>query len=74
MDKATLQQYLAQADDHIDGARRRIERQTRLAAQLRVDGHDTRMAEQLLQQFEDTLRTLQTDRDLIADLLRRAAK
>jgi hypothetical protein len=32
------------------------------------------MAEQLLRQFKDTLRTLQTDRDLIADLLRRTAK
>ena len=74
MDKTTLQQYLAQAEDHIDGARLRIERQTRLAGQLKADGHDTAMAEQLLKQFKDTLRTLQTDRDMIADLLRLAEK
>lgn len=74
MDKKTLRQYLSQAEDHIDDARRRIERQTQLASQLKAHGHDTVMAEQLLKQFKDTLQTLQADRDLIEDMLRLAAK
>src|SRR5215813_3574750 len=47
MDRKTLQQYLTQAEDHIDAARRRIERQARLANELRAHGRDTAMAERI---------------------------
>jgi hypothetical protein len=45
MNKATLREYLAQAEDHIDDARRRIERQTTVIEEIRTDGRDTAMAE-----------------------------
>jgi hypothetical protein len=44
MKKATLRQYLAEAEDHIDDARRRVERQTALLEELTTDGRDTAMA------------------------------
>jgi hypothetical protein len=74
MDKVTLQQYLTQAEDHIDNAHRRIERQTQLVTRLGADGHDTALAERLLKQFKETLQTLRADRDLFESLLRSALK
>lgn len=74
MDKATLRQLLTQAEDHIDDARRRVEQQESLTRTLGNDGHDTAIAEQVLKQFKETLQTLQADRDLIEDMLRKTAK
>jgi hypothetical protein len=74
MEKAALQQYLTQAEDFIDSARLRIERQTRLLTELRADGHNTANAECLLAGFKTTLEAMEADRDLIEDLLRSARK
>jgi len=73
MDRATLEQFLAQAEDHLDAATRRLERQARLVAQLREGGHNTRLAEALLAQFEQSYRTFLSERDLIARSMRASA-
>jgi hypothetical protein len=70
MNKTTLLQYLSEAEDHIDDARRRIERQTSVVNQLKADSHEIARAERLLEQFRTTLQTIQAERDLIGDLLR----
>ena len=69
MNKTTLQQYLSEAEDHIDDVRRRIERHASLVNQMKAHSHDTPSAERLLEQFKATLQTMQAERDLIGDLL-----
>jgi hypothetical protein len=65
MKRSSLEQYLAQTDDHIDRATERLERLSRTAIQLKEAGRDTQMADELLTQFERSLQVLRTDRDLI---------
>ena len=73
MDRATLEQFLAEAEDHLDAAIGRLERQARLVAQLKEGGHDTRLAEALLVQFERSYQTFLSERDLIARSMRASA-
>jgi hypothetical protein len=39
-----LEQYLVQAENHIDGTRKRIDQQTRMVEQIKADGRDSAMA------------------------------
>jgi hypothetical protein len=55
MDRQTLEYYLAQAEDHIDGARTRIDQQTRLVELIKAAGRDSAMTEQLLAHFKTAL-------------------
>ena len=73
MDRATLEQFLAEAEDHLDAATRRLERQARIVAQLKQRGHNTRLAEALLVQFERSYQTFLSERDVIARSLRVSA-
>jgi hypothetical protein len=65
MKRSLLEQYLGQTDDHIDRATERLERLSRIAIQLKEAGRDTQITDELLAQFERSLQTLRTDRDLI---------
>jgi hypothetical protein len=56
MSDVALLRYLAQTDDHIDQAIERLERQSATIETLRRAGRDTRAAEDLLSQFECTLK------------------
>jgi septal ring factor EnvC (AmiA/AmiB activator) len=67
LDKATLEEYLAQAEDHIDDARRRIERQRTVLAQ--VDNAHREQAQELLERFEWSLQSMLADRELILKML-----
>jgi hypothetical protein len=69
MDRQTLLRYLAQTDDHIDQAIERLERQSATIERLRRAGRDTRAAEDLLSQFECTLRGARAERRTITGLL-----
>ena len=73
MDRATLEQFLADAEDHLDAATRQLERQARLVAQLKEGGLNTRLAEALLVQFEKSYQTFLRERDLIARSMRASA-
>jgi hypothetical protein len=74
MDRGTLEQYLAQAEDRIDTSRRLVERQSTLIVRLKEDGHAIDDAEELLDQFERSLRMMIVDRDVILRLLRSATR
>jgi septal ring factor EnvC (AmiA/AmiB activator) len=67
LDKATLEEYLAQAEDQIDDARRRIERQRTVLAQ--VNDADREQAQELLERFEWAFQTALADRELILKML-----
>lgn len=56
---------IAQADTHISNAERAITDQMIELDKLRRDGHDTKLSEQTLKSFEDTLQTLRGHRELI---------
>jgi len=71
MKRRILRQYLGQTDDDIDRATERLERQARIATQLREAGRDTGIADELLSHFERSLRTLRDDRALILHALER---
>jgi hypothetical protein len=70
MDRRRLEQYLAQAEGHIDGVHRRIDQQTRIVEQIKAAGRDSAMAEELLAQFKMSLQSFLTDRDLILRFIR----
>jgi hypothetical protein len=74
MDRTTLKQFLTEADDHLDLAARRIERQSLVVRRLRDGGHDASMAEELLAQFERTRQSFLVDRELIARSLATSRK
>ena len=61
--------HLVQADRHIQEAKAHIARQLELIKKLRKDGHDTDLAESMLDALETTLRALERHRDLILDRL-----
>ena len=73
MDRATFEQFLADAEDHLDAATRRLDRQARLVAQLKEGGHNTHLTEALLVQFEKSYQTFLSERDLIARSMRASA-
>ena len=72
MDRATLEEYLAKAEEYISSAVRMIERQTVVVARLKENGRPTKDAQELLERFERSCQSMRADRDLIQGLLRRA--
>jgi hypothetical protein len=69
MDRRTLRHYLAQADDQIDHATERLERQARIIEQLKSAGRDATGDEELMARFERTLEGIRAERRAIIDLL-----
>ena len=65
MKRKVLRLYLGQTDDDIDRATERLERQSRIVAYLTGSGRDTRVAEELVAQFERSLQNLRADREMI---------
>jgi hypothetical protein len=53
MDRATLETFLQQAEEHVALGEQHIARQREIVSELARDGHDTEMAETLLAQFEN---------------------
>ncbi len=69
MDRRTLRHYLAQADDQIDHATERLERQARIIERLKSAGRDATGDEELMARFERTLEGIRSERRAIIDLL-----
>jgi hypothetical protein len=65
MAKLTLQEELAQADRHIAEGEARLARQADLVARLMADGHDTALAEMVLETMESTLASFRNHREPI---------
>jgi hypothetical protein len=60
VDRAQAEQHLELAKRHVAEGRQRVAKQQELVVRLEQDGHDTRNANALLSQFEETL-TLQEE-------------
>jgi hypothetical protein len=69
MDRAVLEQSLAQAEMHVAKGEDIVARQREIVAELAKDGHDVRSARELLTLFETTQALLIADRDRIRDEL-----
>ncbi len=67
-------EHLKLADKHIYEARERIAGQEALIQELAAQGHDTRMAESLLETFVEALSAMRDHRRLIIDELDREAR
>lgn len=65
MDRNVEVERLGQADRHITIAEQHISKQRVLVDELRVDGHDTKTAEEMLKGFEDNLKILREHRAII---------
>ena len=65
MDRQAEVERLGQADQHIATAERRITKQRLLVEELRADGHDTKVAEEMLRGFQENLQTLREHREII---------
>jgi hypothetical protein len=65
MDRATLEQHLAQAEGHVALGLKHIARQHEIIAKMELAGHDTTVPRSLLATFEDVQVTHETDRDRI---------
>lgn len=65
MDRNAEQRRLDEADFHIANAERNITDQRNQIEKLRSDGHDTKLAEETLKQFEATLAQMHEHRDQI---------
>jgi hypothetical protein len=63
--------HLSAADAHVAKAERVISEQMMKVEKLRVDGHDTALAEKILRTFEANLQTLREHRDLIIRTIER---
>jgi TorA maturation chaperone TorD len=63
MDRAMLEQHLAQAERHVTEGENHITRQLQLIAELAEGGHDLRSAQELLTQFESMQKLHVADRD-----------
>ena len=69
MDKAMIQDHLEQARRHVADGDKHVARQRKLVAKLDRDGHDSREARRLLQQFEELQRLHIGDRDRLVKKL-----
>jgi len=69
MDRALWEQHLTQAERHVAEGERHIARQQEIVAELERDGHDTRLAHELLLQFEQSLAMHIADRDRLREEL-----
>jgi len=65
MDREAEVERLGQSDRHIATAEQHITKQRLLLDNLRADGHDTKVAEEMLTGFEHNLKTLLEHRELI---------
>jgi hypothetical protein len=63
MDRTTLREHLALAEQSVREGVRHIERQRQLIDQLRRAGHDNRTAQELLRSFEQSQSTHLAKRD-----------
>ena len=63
MDRALIEDHLAQAERHVSEGEGHIARQREIVATLEHDGHDTVAARATLAQFEDVQRLHVADRD-----------
>jgi hypothetical protein len=57
--------HLNRAERHIAGARERISVQCALIEKMAASGHDTKLAKQLLDAFNQTLKCYRAHRDLL---------
>jgi predicted outer membrane protein len=69
MDQHAELSHLKKAEEDINGARVRIERQERLVARLENDGHNADTARSLLQTMRETLSVMEEHRRLILEQL-----
>jgi hypothetical protein len=60
-----LERHLAQAERHVSEGKAHVARQREIVAELAKDGHDQRLAQETLHQFETTLGSHIADRDRI---------
>jgi len=65
VDRETEKRHLADADRHIVIAERNITEQRLQVDRLGQDGHDTRLAQKMLEQFEATLAVMVENREII---------
>jgi hypothetical protein len=65
VDRETEKRHLAEADRHIVIAERNITEQRLQVDRLGQDGHDTRLAQKTLEQFEATLAVMVENREII---------
>jgi hypothetical protein len=63
MDREMARQHLEQAERHVAEGERHVVRQRELAAELKRDGRDFRLAIEVLHQFEQTPELQVADRD-----------
>jgi hypothetical protein len=54
MDRQMILDHLEQARRHVAEGKEHLARQRKIIAELERDGHDTKMARELLTQFEET--------------------
>jgi IS4 transposase len=73
MDRATLLDLLARAEQHVVMGRRQIDSQYRIIAKLEREGHDTTAAIDLLKQFVEAQETYERDRDRLMSKLATAS-
>ena len=70
LDRSTEKERIAEADLLIGDAERAVAHQMTEIERLRVEGHDTTKAEELVRAFRRTLETLQEDRQRILNCVR----
>ncbi len=70
MDRATLEQMLVQAEQHVALGECHIARQLELIAELERDGHDSTKAKELLAVFLETQALHFGDRDRLMERLK----
>jgi hypothetical protein len=68
-DRSLITEQLRRADQHVADGERHITQQRQLIAKLEQDGHDTKMAIELLATFEQLQATHIAHRDRIRDEL-----
>jgi hypothetical protein len=68
-DREREREHLAATDRHIAQVRASIARQRELIQQLTWDGHETELAEEMLQALEHTLAAFESHRAIILDRL-----
>jgi hypothetical protein len=69
MDKTAELRHLEKAESDIAEAHDRIAKQRALVATMRADGHDTQIAEQLLETMLHSARAMEEHRIVILELL-----
>jgi len=72
VDRATIEQHLAQAERHVAEGESYVERQRQIVAELERDGHDAATAKALLATFEEMQATQIAERDRLRQALRNA--